>query len=553
MTSISLVGSIQGRELFRIDQVEFVSLTSEQTDQVSFASTISVGNNDSISDLASPSSTKFLEEHPYAGLVSFLSDSTFYCAYNWDCTKTLQKSLKSNLAFTWESCERSFFWNQFLLEPIIQFSHPLSPSKSRYLQESGIFVICFQGFAQVSDFLFGDKKCVFAVFSRVSCKRAGTRFRSRGIDDDGNVSNFVETETLFAHPEYIFSQIIVRGTVPVFWDQQGFQFGFPKIQLTRTPAASQPAFDRHIKNLNDSYGLVHIIDLLSQKEGQAENSLSSAYVFHVRKYLDPGILSYTPFDVYAICKNSNFERLDTLFHQIGRDLQIFGYLTLDPNGVVVREQKGIFRVNCLDCLDRTNTIQSYIVKRTADLFVRNFLLRSGTSYDASVFQNVLTQLWAHNGDQLSRIYTGSNAIKSSYGRLGRFTFTSFVEDIKNTARRFYSNNFTEKQRQQTIDLFLGKIVGQKLPTLYNRTSELTREAPFTPGTSESTASERVYVQILSWNTNDSIPSGNNDDFSLLITLPKGVPIPHLLVVGFQEIVNLTATQVHYLIWYTFIV
>lgn len=30
--------------------------------------------------------------------------------------------------------------------------------------------------------------------SRRSCKRAGTRYNARGIDDDGNVANFVETE-----------------------------------------------------------------------------------------------------------------------------------------------------------------------------------------------------------------------------------------------------------------------------------------------------------------------------------------------------------------------
>ena len=31
-----------------------------------------------------------------------------------------------------------------------------------------------------------------ALISRLSCKRAGTRFNTRGIDDDGNTANFVE-------------------------------------------------------------------------------------------------------------------------------------------------------------------------------------------------------------------------------------------------------------------------------------------------------------------------------------------------------------------------
>ena len=31
-----------------------------------------------------------------------------------------------------------------------------------------------------------------ALISRLSWKRAGTRFKTRGVDDDGNCANFVE-------------------------------------------------------------------------------------------------------------------------------------------------------------------------------------------------------------------------------------------------------------------------------------------------------------------------------------------------------------------------
>jgi hypothetical protein len=38
------------------------------------------------------------------------------------------------------------------------------------------------------------KKIQFYLISRKSNKKAGTRYNSRGIDDDGNVANFCETE-----------------------------------------------------------------------------------------------------------------------------------------------------------------------------------------------------------------------------------------------------------------------------------------------------------------------------------------------------------------------
>lgn len=46
----------------------------------------------------------------------------------------------------------------------------------------------------------------------------------RGVDDAGNVANFVETEQ-FIHVEtldnLVLSYIQTRGTVPLFWEQPG--------------------------------------------------------------------------------------------------------------------------------------------------------------------------------------------------------------------------------------------------------------------------------------------------------------------------------------------
>lgn len=71
-----------------------------------------------------------------------------------------------------------------------------------------------------------------SLISRLGWKRAGTRFNTRGIDDDGNCANFVEvcqkkmffvyspqppyeqTETIFNTDESCFSYVQVRGSVP---------------------------------------------------------------------------------------------------------------------------------------------------------------------------------------------------------------------------------------------------------------------------------------------------------------------------------------------------
>jgi hypothetical protein len=40
----------------------------------------------------------------------------------------------------------------------------------------------------------GARQAKAMVISRLSCERAGTRFNVRGVNDDGHVANFVETE-----------------------------------------------------------------------------------------------------------------------------------------------------------------------------------------------------------------------------------------------------------------------------------------------------------------------------------------------------------------------
>lgn len=42
----------------------------------------------------------------------------------------------------------------------------------------------------------------------------------------------------------------------------------------------------------------------------------------------------------------------------------FSYFLVDSTGKVVTNQEGVFRSNCMDCLDRTNVIQSLLARRS---------------------------------------------------------------------------------------------------------------------------------------------------------------------------------------------
>lgn len=53
------------------------------------------------------------------------------------------------------------------------------------------------------------------------------RYKRRGIDEDGNVANYVETEQILSFGEHQMSFFQIRGSVPVFWSQPGFKYRPP--------------------------------------------------------------------------------------------------------------------------------------------------------------------------------------------------------------------------------------------------------------------------------------------------------------------------------------
>lgn len=57
-------------------------------------------------------------------------------------------------------------------------------------------VIC--GVVAIRTVYASHKQAKACLISRISCERAGARFHTRGVNDDGHVSNFVETEQVSA-------------------------------------------------------------------------------------------------------------------------------------------------------------------------------------------------------------------------------------------------------------------------------------------------------------------------------------------------------------------
>jgi hypothetical protein len=379
-----------------------------------------------------------------------------------------------------DNLDESFLWNSYMISPLVKFRSRLVAHEREALDSTRILTSAIRGFVLTitlpasSAPLRASKTglpSTLTLISRLSCRRAGTRFNSRGIDDDGNVANFVETETIYWSPSGIcFSYAQIRGSVPVFWEQQpGLLPGQQKITITRSAQATQPAFDKHFEDLEHNYGAVHVVNLLSEsKPGEAE--LTGLYRYGVqhasinqvssqRHVSDHTLLRETEFDFHAETKGPNgYEAASMIRNYIQESADGFAYYLSeqveDPaeasegsakhswRSVVVLQQEGVFRTNCLDCLDRTNLIQTIISQMALEAFLSHRGERASQD-----FWMRHSSLWADNGDALSRTYAGTGALKTSFTRHGKMSLAGAFADARKSATRLYINNFADKGRQ----------------------------------------------------------------------------------------------------------
>ncbi len=81
-----------------------------------------------------------------------------------------------------------------------------------------------------------------------------------------------------------------------------------------------------------------------------------------------------------------FENVSILMENIKDIIKDMRYCWLDNEGMIC-EQRGVFRVNCIDCLDRTNIVMTAIARQVMDTQVRNiFSLFHITSHNFLKFK-----------------------------------------------------------------------------------------------------------------------------------------------------------------------
>eukprot|EP00127_Corallochytrium_limacisporum_P007238 Clim_evm11s244 gene=Clim_evmTU11s244 len=389
--------------------------------------------------------TKLQHEALLQLLQATLDNGGFHFSYDYDLTQRLQVIDSGKLTGEGLSARANphFFWNRPMLGSLLdkpecaQFCLPL-----------------VHGFFEHRVMKVAGREFDFLLMTRRGCERTGTRYNVRGIDDMGNVANFAETEQVIFTEGWESSFVQIRGSIPLYWNQYANIKYKPKVMI-ESGVDPQGPFRQHFEDLCASYGPQVLVDLIDQKG--AEKNLGDNFRAECERNSDLPI-RYEAFDFHKECSKMRWDRLSILMDRVLPDMQKHGFYLRAPNGEIKRTQDGTVRTNCMDCLDRTNVVQSMIARIMLETtFVEIGILARGQSISSfDSFEHAFKNVWADNADAVSLHYSGTGALKTDFTRTGKRTMAGLLADGYNSAVRYYKNNFMDGFRQDSLDLFLGK-------------------------------------------------------------------------------------------------
>ena len=538
------IGFIDNYEIFRIIDIDFVQLLDPSFNQIN---------------------SLMKEITDYINGIKNLLKLGFYYSFGYDLTTSRQNQSKKRLIINstnynnqnpnpmkrmYETVTNTYFFNSKLYEKFLNINNNNLPYNYNFITP----IIC--GYVSIfEEEIEKNKRVKFVLISRRSQYHAGTRYNTRGIDDEGHVANFVESEEIIYYQNNILSFCQIRGSVPVFFQQVGLT---ATTEITRNRNLTIEAFSKHIQEIQKDYPLVFCINLLNKKK-PGENIIIKEFEDQIKMRAKNKRIKYHFFDMQNECKNDNYDNIDNLMKNMTFVEEIFQFFCEEEKtGEVHKEQRGIFRTNCLDCLDRTNVIQTrlgwlalakmlnYLNLNCDNLFNNREKFFGPTK---NKFKRKFIDSWADNGDEISIQYAGTASTITTVTKNGGHNLYGMIQHGIATVTRLYQGSFEDGFKQKCFDIFLMKTNNDELinPEISNEMR--IREK-------EYTKYNNYIIFIGSWNIGGKKFNNVIDVSNWLIdfknhlnfnnsNFEKNELKPDIYFIGFEEIVDLNATNIMY--------
>ncbi|EFZ03687.1 phosphoinositide polyphosphatase family protein [Metarhizium robertsii] len=459
------------------------------------------------------------DEDTFIGLLNrFLQRGPMYFSYSIDLTNSFQRQSQADTSNPlWMRTDDRFFFNKHLQSDLIEFRTRGSRSQPGKQAAVDPYILpCIFGMLEIKPTKFKSTPLTIIIISRRSRYRGGTRYFTRGLDEDGHAANYNETEQVVilndsssglggyagssdmqsgklgsgpGQEMQIMSYVQTRGSVPTYWSEINTLKYTPKIQIRSTDAAlaaSQKHFDEQIRIYGDNY-LINLVNSkgreckVKESYEQMYRSLASApkerreadtltdEKFHT---IQPGSrnqefdrLHYVYFDYHTETKGMKMHKAYAITERLREELIAQGYfrgvdMPANVDGKIDARslQTSVMRTNCMDCLDRTNVVQSIFGRYTLNRIFEDLgLMSRGAQFsdEDPAFEFLFRNIWADNADIVSTAYSGTGAMKTDVTRTGKRTKLGALQDGRIGLTRYFLNNFRDGPRQDSFDLFLG--------------------------------------------------------------------------------------------------
>ncbi|KAG0646298.1 Sac domain-containing phosphoinositide 4-phosphatase 2 [Hyphodiscus hymeniophilus] len=418
----------------------------------------------------------------------------FFFSYDYDITRSFanRRTTSSELPLHTE-VDPLFFWNRNLIQPFINagqapFVLPLlqgfvgqlsfhmdtdPPISLDAAAKSSMELTDFSAGGAVDGAALGserrrsggsrqtEKSFLLTLISRRSVNRAGLRYLRRGVDEEGDTANSVETEQILSDLDWtpsskIHSFVQIRGSVPIFFSQSPYSFK-PVPQIQHSDETNAKAFKKHFEKISERYGSIQVASLVEKANNEA--IVGRYYENKMDQMNESGGINGTQigfewFDFHAICRGMKFENVSLLMEAIGEKLEAFGD-TVEANGQQLSRQSGVLRTNCMDCLDRTNVVQSAWGRRALEVQLKEEGIDMTLQLDQTT--QWFNTLWADNGDAISKQYASTAAMKGDFTRTRKRDYKGALTDMGLSISRFYSGIVNDFFSQAVIDFLVGNV------------------------------------------------------------------------------------------------
>ncbi|KAK1287335.1 Phosphoinositide phosphatase SAC1 [Acorus calamus] len=437
----------------------------------------------------------------------------FFYSYTYPIMQSLQKNVRA-MGKEGMPYDNMFVWNSYLTQPIR--SRCNNTLWTIALVHGNFKQVRLSIFGRVFSVTLISRRSRH--FAGTRYLKRGVNDRG-WVANDVETEQIVLDEDLGSCKGKMSSVVQMRGSIPLFWSQEASRFSpKPDIILHRYDPTYQ-ATKLHFEDLARRYGdPIIVLNLIKTVEKRPREMMLRREFTNAVGYLNQILpkesqLKFIHWDFHKFAKSKSANVLAVLGAVAREALDLTGFYYSGKTTVVKKKatqlsrtntgrdpslgdirtnsgdlvritsinealnssrefnkkvsadssisspryQSGVLRTNCIDCLDRTNVAQYAYGLAALGRQLHAMGLTDVPKVDPnSSIAAALMDMYQSMGDALAQQYGGSEAHNTVFPeRQGKWKATTQSREFLKSIKRYYSNTYTDGEKQDAINLFLG--------------------------------------------------------------------------------------------------